>query len=166
MLLRPRGELRRQSLADDEVTVGDRGLEDRGRALDRQADPVADVQPGVLRACCTARTMSRAMPSASSSGVTSVSSTTKPPPGSIAVARLSAAASGHDRLQGVLPLDELEPAGGHDAVGGDRPVTGLGALDGLLDVLAQARAGGPGVDDEPLLDAEFGLARGRRCRRG
>ncbi len=41
------------------------------------------------RACWTARTRSRARPSAASSGVTAVSSTTKPPPGSIPIADAS-----------------------------------------------------------------------------
>ena len=64
-----------------------------------------------------------------------------------------------DGLDDVLALDEREPARGDRAVVGHRPVAGLAAPDRGLHVAAQPRAGGPGVDDEALADAEVGLVR-------
>ena len=110
-------------------------------------------RPASRRACWTARTRSRARPSAASSGVTSVSSTTKPPLGSTPTSRADVVGRAGHRLEGVLALDQRQPAGGDGAVLGHRPVAGLRALDRVLDVLAQPRAGGAGVDGEPLRDA-------------
>ena len=110
--------------------------------------------PASRRACWTARTRSRARPSSASSGVTTVSSTTNPPPASMPVAE-SPDVRADDGLERVLTLDQRQPAGGHaDAVLGDHaPVAGLRRLDRGLHVLAEPRAGGAGVDGEPLGDA-------------
>ena len=50
-------------------------------------------------------------------------------------------------------LDQRQPTRHHGAVRLHRPVPRLGALDRELDVLAEARAGGPRVDGELLRDA-------------
>ena len=88
--------------------------------------------PAALRVSCTARMTSRARPSASSSGVVAVSSSTKPPPGSSASADVGLAV-GLRRLEHelVLALDQLDAAGGDDAVD-LRPVAGPRGLDDLL----------------------------------
>ena len=114
--------------------------------------------PASRRACCTARTTSRATPSAASSGVTSVSRTTNPPPGRTAVAREPGRAALDDGVEGVLALDELEahrsstvPSSATDQS------PDLRALDRGLHLAAEARPGGAGVDGELLAHAEVAV---------
>ena len=145
---------RREGLGGDQVAVGAR--RQRRTLLGRRSTVSAirseTSRPASRRACWTARTRSRARPSAASSGVTSVSRTTKPPLRQHAGRRTAVGGAG-DGLEGVLPLLQRQPAGRDGAVLGDRPVARLRALDRDLDVLAQARPGGAGVDGELLLDA-------------
>ena len=68
---------------------------DRALGADRERDPVRDVQVGVPRACCTIRITSRAMPSAANSGVTLVSSATRPVPPCSAEAEPGSVATDH-----------------------------------------------------------------------
>ena len=103
-------------------------------------------RPASRRACCTARTTSRARPSAASGAVTAVSSTMNPPPGSTAVAP---APSASDRLDRELTRAELDAAAGHHAGRGHRPVAGLARPDRGLHAFAEPRAGEPRVDGEP-----------------
>ena len=119
---------------------------------DRQRDPVGDLQAGVL-----ASLLDRAHQVAGQALLGQLRR-------HLGVQHHEAAAAQHagrrapvggagDGLEGVLPLHQRQAAAGDGAVLGDRPVTGLRALDGELDVLAEARAGGPRVDGELLLHA-------------
>ena len=85
-------------------------------------------RPASRRACCTRRTRSRAVPSASSSGVTSMSSTTTPAPTAERGARPVA---GDDEPQRVLPAcSAMPPATTSSPI--LRPVARLDRLDHLL----------------------------------
>jgi hypothetical protein len=55
-------------------------------------------------------------------------------------------------LTGLKPL----PGGVHETLVVHRPVAGLAGLDDRLDVAAEPRSGGSGVDDEPLGEPEPG----------
>ena len=73
-------ELGRERLAGDEVAVrGRRPAPARGSSVSDRRMRSPTSRPAALRASCTARTTSRARPSASSSGVVAVSRITKPP---------------------------------------------------------------------------------------
>ena len=105
-------------------------------------------RPASRRACWTARTRSRATPSASSSGVSAVSSTTKPPPGSTPVAESSpppaTVSSVYSPSCSTRPPAVTVPSSATDQS------PDFDALDRGLHVLAQPRAGGARVDREPL----------------
>ena len=142
----PTIERRRQRLG------GDQRLVRAGRAPAPRREPAMvsairseTSRPASRRACWTARTRSRARPSAASSGVTAGvehdEAAARQHPG-----RGAAVAGAGDGLEGVLPLLQHQAARGDGAVLGHRPVARLRALDRGLHVLAQPRAGGAGVD--------------------
>ena len=104
------------------------------------------------------------MPSASSSGVSAVSRTTKPPPGSTPVA-VSAPVSAATVSRANSPSTSASPPAVTVPSSATLPVAGLRALDRELDVLAEPRSGRAGVDGEPLLDAVRVRLVGRRSSR-
>ena len=144
------GERRGEGLGGDQVAVGLGPRRPRRRAPRRERDPVADLEPGVPAgllhraddvagealglelgrdARCRAR-RSRRRGSIAGRGVR------RRPPATVSRA--------------YSPSSSTMPPARDRAVGADRPVAGLAALDRGLHVLAEPRTGGARVDRQPL----------------
>ena len=109
-------------------------------------------KPAALRVSCTARMTSRARPSASSSGVPVVSSSTKPPLGSSGE-RFALGPTGRSRGRGRTPPARARSPPAVTTPSVSRPVPRARGLDRLLHLLAESRTGSAGVDGESVRDA-------------
>ena len=118
---------------------------------DRQRDPVGDLEagvaPGLLDRAHQVAGHALGLELGGQRGVEHHEAAARQHPGGGVVA-----ATG-DGLERVLALLQHQATRGDRAVVGHRPVAGLRRLDRGLHVLAQPRAGGAGVDREPLGDA-------------
>ena len=133
--VRVRRDLDGERLAADQLLVGQHGVDPRRVGRDVQRDAVGDGEVGVTAACWTRRTTSRALPSCSSSGVRSTSSTITPvPPPRVWLGRSPSATIVSVNSPGSSqwpPASTRSPS--------SRQLPGLDGADDVLGVPAEAR---------------------------